>query len=145
MERKPQYIIGSWWCLMARAKGKSGTGKKRPFVMLPHDLLKLPEYITLGHTAKTLLTDALMQYRGKNNGDICLTRSMMIERGWSSNDTLRKAINELIDVELLILTRQGGRNKCCLYGFTWMSIDECKNKLDIRPSSTPIKPLSLRR
>ena len=127
---------------MARPKGKSGSGK-RPFVRLPYDLLKRPEYIALGHTAKTLLIDALMQYRGTNNGDISLALSVMKSRGWSSNDTLNRAIKELLSAELLVMTRQGWKNKCSLYGFTWLPINECKNKLDIQPSAIPIKPLSL--
>jgi hypothetical protein len=83
-----------------------------------------------------------MQYNGKNNGDFCITLSVMKARGWTSNDTLRTAMQELIEAELVILTRQGGRNRCNLYGITWEPIHECKNKLDIGPTLVPIKPLS---
>lgn len=129
---------------MARPKGKSGNNK-RPFVMLEHELLKSPYYLNLSYKAKILLIEVLFQFNGKNNGDICLTLSVMRKRGWSSNDTLTSAVNELIEAELLVLTRQGGRNKCNLYGLTWMKINECGGKLDIKPTHTPLKPLSFRR
>ena len=129
---------------MARPKGKSGAKKKR-FVMLDHALLKSPRYLGLSYKAKILLTDALVQFNGKNNGDFCLTLSVMKQRGWSSNDTLSRAIKELIDAEFLVLTRQGGRNKCNLYGVTWIEIHECGGKLDIKPTLTPLEPLSIRK
>ena len=129
---------------MARPRNKSGNGKRR-FAMLWHDLMDLPEYIQLSHKSKNLLTELLRQYNGRNNGDFCLTLSVIKKRGWNSNDTIRSAAKELIEAELIILTRQGGRNMCSLYGITWEPIDECKNKLDIPPTKTPIKPLSFRR
>lgn len=128
---------------MARAKGKSGNGKKK-FVMLEFRLLKLKDYRNLSDKAKTLLTDILMQYNGNNNGDLCLSYKVMKEIGWNSNDKIQKAAKELIESEFLVKTRQGGRNQCNLYGVTWLPINECNNKLDIRPSIVPIKPLSLR-
>jgi len=51
-------------------------------------------------------------------------------------------MQELLNADLVILTRQGGRNRCNLYGVTWEPIDECGNKLDIPSSATPLKPLS---
>ena len=113
--------------------------------MLRHDLMELPEYIQLKPMSKILLTDLLFQYNGVNNGDFCRALSFMKKRGWSSNDTITRAIKELIEAEFIILTRQGGRNMCSLYGVTWEPIDECDNKLDIPPSKVPIRPLSLRR
>jgi len=126
---------------MARQRHKSGQGKRR-FVMLPHDLLYLHEYMNLSHKSKSLLVELIMQYNGRNNGDFCITLSVMQKRGWSSNDTLRTAMQELLNADLVILTRQGGRNRCNLYGVTWEPIDECGNKLDIPSSATPLKPLS---
>lgn len=112
--------------------------------MLELSLLRLNDYRNLSDKAKTLLTDILMQYNGKNNGDLCLSYKVMKEIGWNSNDKIQTAAKELIESEFLIKTRQGGRNQCNLYGVTWLPINECKNKLDIKPSAIPIKPLSLR-
>tara|TARA_R110001592_G_C13182613_1_gene751110 strand:+ start:4101 stop:4496 length:396 start_codon:yes stop_codon:yes gene_type:complete len=129
---------------MARPKGKSGSGTRR-FVMLPHNLLSLPEFINLSFTAKSLLIEFLIQYNGKNNGDFSNTRKILLPRGWSSNATIQKATSELIKAELIILSRQGGRHKCNLYGITWEPINECGGKLDISPTRTPLKPLSFRK
>lgn len=112
--------------------------------MLPHDLLNLPEYVNLSFTAKALLNEFLYQYNGKNNGDFSNTRKILLPRGWSSNATIQKATNELIDAEFVILTRQGGRHKCNLYGITWEPINECGGKLETPPTSVALKPLSLR-
>jgi hypothetical protein len=82
------------------------------------------------------------QYNGVNNGDICVTLKVLKGRGWSSNSTLRRALNSLLDAELLILTRQGGLNRCSLYAFSWIPIDECKQKLDVSSTRTPPIPIS---
>jgi hypothetical protein len=126
-----------------RPKGKSGN-KARRFCSLPHSLLDQNDYIGLSHVAKSFLIELLYQYNGFNNGDFCITLSVLKKRGWNSNDTIRKAAKELIDANLLVMTRQGGRNMCNLYGFTWIALDECKNKLDIKPSVVPIRPLSIK-
>ncbi|WP_197474114.1 hypothetical protein, partial [Oleiphilus sp. HI0066] len=65
---------------MARPKGKSGQ-KKRPFVMLPKDVLRHTDYINLSHKSKVLLVDVLRQYQGYNNGDFSITLSLMQEYG----------------------------------------------------------------
>jgi len=123
---------------------KRKKGRSAQFVRLFHRLLDDPQYIALSHPAKTLLVDVAMQYTGKNNGDLAITLSMMKKRGWSSNSTLNRALKKLIKAEWLILTRQGGRHKCSLYALTWESIDECGGKLEVKPTTTPLRPLSFR-
>jgi len=126
------------------AKGRPGRrGGSPPFVRLFHSLLDSPRYIVLSHTAKTLLVDVARHYNGRNNGDLAITPKVMKKRGWRSNSTLRRALRELLDTELLMLTRQGGRNKCSLYALTWLPVDECGGKLDIKPCATPPIPLTL--
>jgi len=125
-------------------KGRPGRrGGSPPFVRLFHSLLDCPRYIDLSHTAKTLLVDVVRLFNGKNNGDLAVTPKVMKARGWNSNSTLRRALGELLQAELLMLTRQGGRNKCSLYALTWLPIDECGGKLDVKPTITPPIPLSL--
>lgn len=128
---------------MGRQRHKSGK-KAPPFFALRHDLLDYPQYIALSDKAKVLLIDICRQYNGFNNGDFCLTLSVMRARGWVSNDTLTRATRELVEAGLLELTRQGGRNKCNLYGLTFMERNECDGKLDLPPSSTPSLKLSLK-
>jgi hypothetical protein len=95
---------------------------------------------SLSPYACKLLWDLLAQYNGTNNGDLTTTWKVMQKRGWSGRSTLRKAQDELLACELLVLSRQGGRHKASLYALSLFSIDECQNKLEeIKPSIEPVK------
>ncbi|WP_445362787.1 hypothetical protein ACJJIQ_19510 [Microbulbifer sp. ANSA003] len=118
-------------------------GASPPFFQLYHRLLDLPAYIALPHPAKSLLMDMARQYNGRNNGDFSVTLKVMGSRGWTSNSTLRRALKALIDVDLVMLTRQGGLNKCSLYAFTWLPIDECAGKLEVKHTAAPPIPLAM--
>jgi hypothetical protein len=39
-----------------------------------------------------------------------------------------KALKELLDGDWLILTRQGGRHRCSLYGLTFYKLDACEKQ-----------------
>lgn len=90
--------------------------------------------------ARALLCDLLGFYNRKNNGDISIPISKMKEWGWTK-DTLRKAINDLIEAQFLIVTRQGGyHNKPNLYAFTFYAINDCldkngRKKIDVKPTA----------
>lgn len=116
-----------------RVKGRKESGS---FVAIPHDCLNHENFISLSANAVKLLLDLFSQYRGLNNGDLCLTWSMMKKRGWRSEWTLNKSKRELLHYGWIMLTRQGGRNRASLYGITWKSIDECNGKLDFKPTNT---------
>ena len=62
----------------------------------------------------------------------------MKNRGWKSKDTLNKARQELLDVELIMVTRYGDRRRPHLYALTFLAIDECKGKLDVQPTERPL-------
>lgn len=127
---------------MARTRSKNkGRGGTPPFFQLKHQLLDLPAFIALSSTAKVLLLDIGRQFNGYNNGDLCVTLKVLKLRGWNSDDTMRRALKALIDAELVMLTRQGGRNLCSLYAFTWLPINECGGKLDVAETTTPPIPL----
>ena len=111
-----------------KAKGRASSGS---FVSLPHSVLKHPAFATLTPRATKLLLDLATQYRGKNNGDLSMPLSQMQNRGWNSSDQLQKAKNELTERGFIVVSRQGGRNKCSLYAITWQPIDDCKGKLDV--------------
>lgn len=110
------------------------------FAALPHCLLESNVYIGLSAHAVKLLNDLLAQFKGFNNGDLCLSWSIMEKRGWKSRDTLNKARKELIDTELIIVSRYGDRKRPHLYALTFFAVDECSGKLDINATQ---KPLSL--
>ena len=107
-----------------------GRGSKQ-FLMLTMDLIRHSNYRALSPRAVKLLIDVGSFYSGFNNGDLAVTSKVMKGCGWSSNDQLRKALDELLYYEFLIKTRQGGRNHCSLYAIAWEPIDHCKGKHDV--------------
>lgn len=110
------------------------------FAALPHCLLESQVFIGLSGHAVKMLVDLLTQFKGFNNGDLCLAWSLMAKRGWKSRDTLNKARQELLDVELIVITRYGDRKRPHLYALTFFAVDECSGKLDINATE---KPMSL--
>lgn len=107
------------------------------FAALPHCLLRSQVFITLSGHAVKLLVDLLTQYKGFNNGDLCLAWSIMAKRGWKSRDTLNKARKELLEVEVILISRYGDRRRAHLYALTFFAVDECSGKLDVKPTSRP--------
>lgn len=107
--------------------------KASRFSQLPHTLLECPDYINLSGYAVKLLIELIKQYNGYNNGDLSLPFSYLVSRGFKSKATLHTKIKELVDADLIILTRTGGKNKANLYALTWIAIDECRSKLEIGP------------
>lgn len=107
------------------------------FAALPHCLLESQVYIGLSAHAVKLLNDLLAQFKGFNNGDLCLAWTIMEKRGWKSRDTLDKARKELLEVELILIARYGDRKRPNLYALTFFAIDECSGKLDIKPTEKP--------
>jgi len=108
------------------------------YFALPHAVMASTNYIKLSAYAVKLLNDLGLQFNGKNNGDLCATWSMMRMRGWKSASTLYKAINELTAYGFICKSRQGGRHKPTLYALTWQPIDECKGKLDLKPTTASL-------
>ncbi len=119
-----------------RIKG-NGKHSKEPFLMLPRHVTNHPDFISLSPRAIKLLIDIGVQYNGHNNGDLCAAMTLMKKRGWKSNDQRTKALKELQDKGLIILSRQGGRKLASLYALTWRPIDDCKRKIDISPREKP--------
>lgn len=113
----------------SRSKTK-GRRTSKPFLMIPREIMYSPQYAALRPHAKNLMFDLFAQFRGNNNGDFCAAWSVMQKRGWRSPITLTKSINGLLDAGFVEKTRQGGKNSCNLFAVTWLSIDECKGKLD---------------
>lgn len=119
-----------------KSKGRKDGGPS--FLMLHHHMLQHPNYAKLSARAVKMLVDIGSQYNGKNNGDLAATRSIMLPKGWTSNDQRQKAIQELLDSGFLVRTRPGSRLKDpALYAITWLKIDECNGKHDLKATSNP--------
>jgi len=80
------------------------------------------------------------QYHGHNNGDLCAARKVAAAAGIKGSGNLQLGIEELIEAGIIILSRQGGRNRCSLYALAWFPIDECAGKLDI--TFTRVAPIN---
>ena len=115
-----------------RLKGRAHGGW---FFRLPVEVLDSPAYCGLSFKARALLMDLGAQFRGHNNGDFTAAWTQMRPRGWKSKDTLRRALLELLEAGLIELTRQGGLHWCSLYAVTWLPIDECGDKLDVKATT----------
>lgn len=124
---------------LERTKNRRAAGA---FVPIPVSISRHPNYINLNGNALKLLLDMCFQLRFKeggavNNGDVSIAWSLMRVRGWKSKETLRRAELELLYYGFIEMTRQGGRNRCNLYAITWLAIDECGGKLDIKATRAP--------
>ncbi len=114
------------------------------FAGIPHAVLRTRKYASLSGWAVKLLVDVVAQYTGRNNGDLTAAWAVMHPKGWRSKGTLHAACNELIRVGFIVLTRQGGKNRCSLFGITWQPIDECRDnrtktsKLDMAATTTAL-------
>jgi len=104
------------------------------FAQIPHAVLDCAGWRSLGGSAVKLICDLLRQYNGYNNGDLCVAWTKMECRGWKSRDTLTRALSELRSSGLIEQTRQGGKNRCSLYAFTWLPIQDRAGKLDVAPT-----------
>jgi hypothetical protein len=127
-----------------KTKGRRMTGR---FVGLPHVVIKNKDYIELSYKSKALLIDLMLQYNGRNNGDLTTALAILRDRGWKRQATIGEAVKELIDANLIIRTREGQfRNpfsRCALYAVTWQPIDDCKDKdLNVNPTSTALRKFS---
>ena len=93
------------------------------------------------------MIDLMLQYNGRNNGDLTTALAILRDRGWKRQATIGEAVKELIDANLIIRTREGQfRNpfsRCALYAVTWQPIDDCKDKdLNVNPTSTALRKFS---
>lgn len=105
--------------------------------MLVHEYFRSAEYARLSPRAVKALVDLYTQFRGSNNGNLCAAWTLMAPLGWTSKDQLAKALAELLKAGWIVITRQGGRRIPTLYAVTWLGIDRCDGKLDVRPDPVP--------
>lgn len=95
-----------------------------PFIGLPRSALESPLFSRLTPYAIKLLIDVAAQFRGDNNGDLCIAWKLMKPRGWRSEETLHRAKCELIEAGFLFEARKGRRpNVCSLFALTWHTLD----------------------
>lgn len=126
---------------MGRSKFQRATGRAESgsFVKLPHQVIRSPQFAALPATAVKALCGLLAQYRGNNNGDLTAAMSIMQHYGWSSRDTLKRALDDLLAAGFITVTRQGGNRIARLYAVTFYAVDDCGDKFDpgVKPTAAP--------
>ena len=126
--------------MMTRIKAK-GRRESGPFVPIPFSVLQSDNWKKLTAKGSRLLLDVCSQLHMKkdgpvNNGDLCITKSIMKEKGWTSSECLYLARDELLYYGFIIETRPGGRNFPALYAVTFFAINECEGKHFEKPTNT---------
>ncbi len=117
---------------MSKKETRCQYKRPRNYFMLDHQVLDHPNFIKLSHLAIHLLLDMCRLYNGFNNGDLSIAHSQMKDRGWARS-SLDKAKFELIDSGWITVTRKGGKYySCALYALSWIPLDDCQDKLDIK-------------
>jgi hypothetical protein len=114
-------------------KSSQGSSLGGQFLRLPHVVLNSTAYRDLSHTERSLLLDIALQFGGKNNGALVACRKYLAPLGWTSNDTVGRALKGLIASGLLIETRKGAKpNRAAWFALTWIDL-QIKAGLDIDP------------
>ena len=130
---------------MAKIKHNKSRGH---FAGVPTAVMTHPDYYQLGFSARSLLFEFALQYRGNNNGKLCAVHSQLKDRGWNSDTTLRNNIKELITAKLIVKTKHGlygaGKRLPNYYAITWQPIDNIKGfDMEVSATVTPIRKFSI--
>jgi hypothetical protein len=115
------------------------------FVAVPFGVIHSTDYRNLGCSARSLLIDIAVQFKGSNNGELVACWKYLKPLGWNSNATVTSALTELKASGLLVLTRQGARpNKASWFALGWHNLD-WNQQMDIPRTSfnrwKPAQPL----
>ncbi|MEK7493225.1 MAG: hypothetical protein AABZ79_25310 [Pseudomonadota bacterium] len=107
----------------SKSKVKHGEWVDGAFDAMPRMVARSSVVRDLSDAAFRLLHTALGLHTGANNGHLCLTLSALSSYGWTSNRKLAAAKNQLLEVGLLVQTRQGGLGiGPSLYALGWLGI-----------------------
>ena len=128
---------------MAKASSNGSTAKNRTnyqrgYAGIPRWVMETDDYKNLGGNAVKLLNELCYQYRKYNNGDLTVAWHVLKHRGWKSRTTIEKARDNLLEVDLIVCTREGRflnpGGICALYALRWQAIDDStKYRIDDLP------------
>ncbi|WP_147422377.1 hypothetical protein [Vibrio sp. PID23_8] len=102
------------------------------FAGIPIWLVESQSFVDLSTLAKSLLIELAGQYNGRNNGYLSLTRDDLKRRGYNSPNSNQRAIQQLLDANIITRTFEGGicrgKGVCSLYAINWQRVDERTDK-----------------
>ena len=110
-----------------RDKKRQRVRGRRPghtFLLLPHYVITSPQWRALSGSAVKFIVELAASFNGRNNGDLSLTRTMALARGWRSGETRDQAAEEAEAAGFIVQTRYGNKGICNLYAITWVPIDD---------------------
>lgn len=103
-------------------KGRTTTKTMHPYAAIQHRVIDSDAYADLTYSARSLLILIARQLTKYNNGHLQATFSYM-RRFEISENTLSRAIRELISHGMIYRTRSGGYQQgAAQYAVTWLSI-----------------------
>lgn len=110
------------------------------FLALPHVVMESEAFKSLtGHQIKLLLDLAMQLTAGNaNNGRLSASWRYLSEaRGWTSKNTIRRALTALEERGLIFCTRKGRLpNVAAWYAITWVPLHH-HTGMDVGPQSLP--------
>ena len=140
--------------MVAEEMKREKTLTKHPYAAIEHRVIDSVAYSDLTYSARSLLVLMARQLTKDNNGHLQATYSYMRRFGFSEN-TLGRAIRELIAHGMIYRTRSGGFHQgAAQYAVTWLSITN-KDRLFLdgfvysawrywEPSDKKLRPPKLR-
>jgi len=102
--------------------------KSTNFAGIPRWVVDTDRYATLSPSSIKLLVLLAYQYKGRNNGDLVITHSLL-KKYFKSNTTMYKARDELLEKGFIVINAYGGKSfegkkLPHLYALTWDSVDD---------------------
>ena len=119
----------------AGRKKKNGVAIQGEWFAMPLEFLRSRACAELSPHAVKVLLDLCAQL-GRNsarNGDLSAPPDYMRTRGWASTATRVAALRELLDANLIVVTRSADRRRCALFGLTLWPLSCDFSKLDVAP------------
>lgn len=126
-----------------RPNATGRTEKSGRFVMLPHRILESAAYASLDLTARALLTELVMIYKGSNNGSLYLSTIDATSRlGLTDKRPALRAFDDLQDRGFVTLAKdahfavkasESSRARC--WRLTWEAWPECPQRKKRGPTN----------
>ena len=104
---------------------------KADFAGIPRYVIRCDAYKSLGGNAVKLLTHLAYQFKGRNNGDLLITHSLLKDY-FKSNQTMYSARDELEQKGFIAINVYGGMSyggykAPTLYALTWLTVNDFMN------------------